>query len=82
MREFIDIDLARESVFIGGMSHSGATPIAERLARDARVCNRDKSAWLMNGGKHDIKLLEAQEDGPMAGKATLPTCAAESLLSA
>jgi LPS sulfotransferase NodH len=41
-----DVDASFNPVFIVGMPRSGTTLIAERLARDARVCNRDESAWL------------------------------------
>ncbi len=40
------VDVAFNPVFIVGMPRSGTTLIAERLGRDARVCNRDESAWL------------------------------------
>ena len=40
------VDASFNPVFIVGMPRTGTTLIAERLARDARVCNRDESAWL------------------------------------
>ena len=40
------VDASFNPVFIVGMPRTGTTLIAERLGRDARVCNRDESAWL------------------------------------
>ncbi len=40
------VDDSFRPVFIVGMPRTGTTLIAERLGRDARVCNRDESAWL------------------------------------
>ena len=41
-----EVDESFKPVFIVGMPRSGTTLIAERLGRDARVRNRDESAWL------------------------------------
>ena len=41
-----EVDTSFNPVFIVGMPRTGTTLIAERLGRDARVCNRDESAWL------------------------------------
>jgi tetratricopeptide (TPR) repeat protein len=40
------VDASFNPVFIVGMPRTGSTLIAERLGRDARVCNRDESGWL------------------------------------
>ena len=40
------VDASFNPVFIVGMPRTGTTLIAERLGRDAHVCNRDESAWL------------------------------------
>ena len=42
----VEADASFKPVFIVGMPRTGTTLIAERLGRDARVCNRDESAWL------------------------------------
>ena len=42
----VAVDASFNPVFIVGMPRSGTTLIAERLGRDARVRNRDESAWL------------------------------------
>jgi tetratricopeptide (TPR) repeat protein len=44
------VDASFNPVFIVGMPRSGTTLIAERLARNARVRNRDESAWLPQVG--------------------------------
>ena len=41
-----EVDASFNPVFIVGMPRTGTTLIAERLGRDARVRNRDESAWL------------------------------------
>ena len=41
-----EVDASFNPVFIVGMPRTGTTLVAERLGRDARVCNRDESAWL------------------------------------